>query len=103
MRVRGGKRSIVLGISALLLFCSTALADSPPSRFTASSGWQQSGWSRRPESHTSRNWYRDGEDRDGQHGRSPIAVPEPASMTLAGIGLLKLLGGDSPEGSCLVL
>jgi PEP-CTERM motif len=92
MRVRVGKRSMLMGISILLLFCCTALADSSPSHFSASNGWQESGLSRRPESHTSRNWYRDGEDSDGQQERSPIAVPEPASITLAGIGLLGLLG-----------
>jgi hypothetical protein len=89
MKLRSGKRSILLAISVLLLFCSAALADSSVGYRSFASSRQQSDWNQRFGDHG--NWYRDGGHRDNKHG-GPIAVPEPASMTLAGMGLLGLLG-----------
>jgi PEP-CTERM motif len=91
MKLRSGKRSILFAICVLLLFCSAALADSSVGQRDFSAGWRQSEWNQSFGNHSNNNWYRDGGHRDGRH-RRPVAVPEPASMTLAGIGLLGLLG-----------
>jgi hypothetical protein len=91
MKLRSCKRSILFAISLLLLFCSTALADSFSGHLKVAEGWRQSGWSQTLGDHAGTIWYRDGGHRGGKHRRR-VAVPEPASMTLAGIGLLGLLG-----------